>query len=74
MTYANDCIAMERKQRLRGLKRIEHHTDAELDEAIEKAHRKFGEDFYLLLQERRSRRKKSRLIKFTADDDFWRNS
>lgn len=58
MTYANDCI----HERARGLKRIKEHSTVELNEAIDAAVRKYGEDFWLLLHgvdaymERRRRR------------------
>lgn len=67
MTYANDCIEMRDRQWRRGLKRIERHTDDELDSAVEAARRRFGDDFWLLLhgidayQERRKRRNKQRV-------------
>lgn len=59
--YANDCIQMRR------VKRIEDHSDAELNAAIERAARKFGDDFYVMLHgidaymERRSRRRAARI-------------
>ncbi len=62
MTYANDVIEMQQRAKRRGLKRIDKHTDDELEAAIERAARKFGEDFYLMLHgidaymERRKRR------------------
>lgn len=58
MTYANDCI----HERRRGLKFIGQQSDAELEAAIERAVKKHGEEFWLLLhaidayQERRRRR------------------
>jgi hypothetical protein len=73
MTYANDCI----QERKRGLKRIEDHSTQELNDAIEKARAKFGEDFWLLLHgidaymERRKRRDKRRvhqLLEHMRDD------
>lgn len=45
MTYANDCI----EESKRGLKPIKRHTHEELEEAIERAVRKHGEDFWILL-------------------------
>lgn len=62
MTYANDCIAIRDRDKRRSLKRIERHTDEELDAAIEAARRRFGDEFWLLLHgidaymERRKRR------------------
>lgn len=62
MTYANDCIEAQDRARRRTLKRIERHSDAELDAAVETAQRKFGRDFWTMLhgvdayQERRRRR------------------
>lgn len=66
MTYANDCIHIKERERLSKLKRIDCHTTTELDEAIEKAARKFGPDFWMLLHgidaymERRKRRNSAR--------------
>jgi hypothetical protein len=89
MTYANDCIGMLENARKRKLKRIELHSDTELNTAIEKAFRKFGEDFWLLLHgvdaymERRKRREKARAqrkearLYATVMEDFsdvWGNS
>lgn len=84
MTYANDCIQMQDEQRRRGLKRIEKHTDAELNAAIELAARKFGPDFYLMLHgidaymERRKRRtakreaaRTRRLDAFFGNNNQW---
>lgn len=62
MTYANDCIAAQQSNKRKKLKRIDRHSISELDDAVELAYRKFGEDFYLLLHgidaymERRRRR------------------
>lgn len=64
--YANDCIAIRERDKRRGLKRIDHHSDAELDAAIERARRRFGDDYWIMLHgidaymERRKRRAKSR--------------
>jgi hypothetical protein len=77
MTYANDCIQM--RDRHRGLKRIERHTDKELDAAVEAAHRRFGDEFWLLLhgidayQERRKRRslKNARIMSEAEFADCW---
>lgn len=61
--YANDCIEIKDRAKRRQLKRIERHTDDELNAVIEQAFRRFGEDFYLMLHgidaymERRKRRK-----------------
>lgn len=66
MTYANDCIQIRDRDKRRGLKRIDRHTDGELDEAIERAVRKHGQDFWILLHgidaymERRKRRDERR--------------
>jgi hypothetical protein len=49
-------------ERRRGLRRIKDHTTSELNTAVEKAHRHFGDDFWLMLHgidaymERRRRR------------------
>lgn len=87
MTYANDCIEMRDRERRRGLKSIKRHTDTELNDAVEAARRRFGDDFWILLhgvdayQERRERRKhfrqertmdRIRMIVDTAD--VWGNS
>lgn len=66
MTYANDCMQMKDQERRRELKRIERHTNEELDAAVEAARKRFGDEFWLLLhgidayQERRKRRKELR--------------
>lgn len=87
--YANDCIEIQQSVKRRGLKLIDKHTDQELNEAIERASRRFGEDFYLMLHgidaymERRKRRRERRdrvnkSFEFRHDfDDFegiWGNN
>jgi hypothetical protein len=58
MTYANDCI----QERRRGLKRITRQSNKELDAAVNRAVKKYGDDFWILLHgidaymERRGRR------------------
>lgn len=89
MTYANDCIEIRDQQKRKTLRRIEQHTTAELNAAVERARRKFGDDFWLLLhgidaymerrKRRRSRRQRIRdeLIHRAAMEDFmdpWGNS
>jgi len=83
MTYAQDVTSMRDRDRRRGLKRIDRHTDEELDDAVEKARRRLGEDFWTLLhgvdayQERRRRRDESRRarrdmrLKHDLEDANW---
>jgi hypothetical protein len=73
-------------ERRRGLKRIKDHTTRELNAAVEKAQRHFGDDFWLMLHgidaymERRRRRANvsaRRLINLCNvddPDDVWGNS
>lgn len=78
--YRMDC----EQERRRGLKRIEDHTPAELNAAIETAQRRFGDDFWIMLHgidsymERRRRRAASwkarqhqRLDELIFSDDVW---
>jgi hypothetical protein len=75
---------VKQRDKRKGLKRIERHTNEELDAAIEAARLKFGEDFWVLLHgvdaymERRKRRTKnkvSRLVDSLRDpDDMWGSS
>jgi hypothetical protein len=75
--YANDVIAIKQAEKRKTLKLITRHTDAELNDAIEKAHRKWGEDFYTLLhgidayQERRKRRgQRQKFLHAQLPNDF----
>lgn len=90
MTYANDVIEIQQRIKRRTLKRIEEHSDKELNAAIDLAVRKYGEDFYTLLHgidaymERRSRRKARRklrasnawlgMLDHVGNDDVWGNT
>lgn len=79
-TYALDSNTMQREIRLRQLKRIERHDDAELNAAVERAARRFEEDFWTLLhgidaymerRKRRQARRRSVRELFQDDEHMW---
>lgn len=78
--YRMDCLAIQQADKRKKLKSITKHTDGELNDAIELAYRKFGDDFYLMLHgidaymERRRRRRNAatvlRLKRIRDDETF----